>query len=267
MPDRGLIYAVARDITEEKNSQEVIARQARELERSNTDLEQFAYTASHDLRSPLHAVAQITELIEKDLPAEAPARVRENLRQMRDRLQRMESLTEDLLQYSRAVRATEKIVPVDTAKLISELTFLLAPPEGFTVTPEPGMPVFATVKSPLELVFRNLLGNALKHHDRREGRIAVSARERGGFFEFSVADDGPGIEPGGEDKIFEMFRKGKAGIKGTGLGLALVRRIVERTGGRVWVEPGGKRGAIFRFTWPKRLNDGEEIHADHSGGG
>ena len=238
-PSEGLIYAVGRDITEHKRDQETLLRQAKELARSNADLEQFAYVASHDLRSPLRAVAILTNWIEEGMPETLPPEVRGHLASLRDRVGRMERLTEELLRYSRAGRERVDVGPVDTAAMVRDLVQLLGPPEGQTIVVEGGLPVLRTPRAPLEQVFRNLLENAIKHHDRAQGNIVVSSRDIGDFLEFGVADDGPGIPAEFREQVFGMFQKAPSsdGAKeGAGIGLALVRQIVEREGGSVWIE-------------------------------
>jgi PAS domain S-box-containing protein len=262
LPEHGLIYAVARDVTEQRRMQEQLARQAGELARSNADLEQFASVASHDLRAPLRVVANLTEWIEEDLPGELPDKVRQHITKLHDRVARMQRLIDDLLSYSRAGRERGEIVRVDSAAMIRELVSLLAPPEAFVVEVAPEMPVFTTAKAPLEQVFRNLLGNAIQHHDRADGKVVVSCRDRGERYEFSVRDDGPGIPAESQSLVFDMFHKLKprGRVESSGIGLALVKRIVEVHGGQVRLESEPGRGATFRFSWPKTI---EVDHAEN----
>lgn len=276
--ERGLIYAIARDITEQKRLDLLLRHQAAELERSNGALEQFAYVASHDLRTPLRAIANLAEWIEEDVPGGLPQKVRDYLGEMRSRVHRMETLIDDLLNYARAGRASTEFEEVDTGRLIHDLVFLLSPPEGMKVSVAPEMPVFRTARAPLEQVFRNLLANAIRHHDRKEGTIGVSARDAGEAWEFSVEDDGPGIPERFHAKIFEMFQqvRPREGAGGSGLGLALVKRTVEAHGGEVHLKPGtgrgapddrrgapDERGARFTFTWPKAPVSMRKDDADH----
>ena len=246
MADKGLVYAIARDVTQQMRVKE-------ELARSNADLEQFAYAASHDLRAPLRNIALLTEWIEEDMVGRLSPKAQEHLTTLRGRLQRMDALVEDLLSYSRVGRETNGVVSVDTAAVIHDVTELLAPPTGFAIVVQPPMPVVHTQRAPFEQVIRNLIGNALKHHDRAEGRIVVSAKQRDGLWEFSVADDGPGVPAEFHDRVFQMFQKLRSSdeVEGTGMGLALVRRIVEVNGGAIRLESSG-RGTTVRFTWPAR---------------
>jgi PAS domain S-box-containing protein len=253
--ERGLIYAVARDITEQRQTHELLDRQRSELARSNADLEQFANMASHDLRAPLRHVANLAAWIEEDMPRALPEKVRENLENLRSMVHRMEKLTDDILRYSRVGREPEEVCLVDTAAMLEELVILLSPPEGIRVTWDPGMPTFTTAKSPLEQVFRNIIGNAIQHHHRQEGNIRIVVDTPDDIYQFGVIDDGPGIPSDFREKIFAMFQKGPQGDKadGSGFGLALVKRIIESHGGSIWVDSVDGGGSAFRFTWPKTI--------------
>ena len=255
VPEEGLIFAVARDITEHKQLQELATRQAEDLARSNADLEEFASIASHDLQAPLRSVRQLARWIEEDFPGDLPEKVADNLQTLCDRVDRMSRLVEDLLAYSRAGRQEEKLETTDTGALVVTIVELLGPPEGLEVVGEESLPVFETTRSPLEQVLRNLVGNSIDHHDRVKGQVTVSARERDEHWEFSVTDDGPGIPSEEHPRVFDMLWSlpGRE-HQGAGMGLALVRRIVDRAGGRVWLEPGAGRGTTFRFTWPKSID-------------
>jgi PAS domain S-box-containing protein len=251
----GLIYAVARDVTHEKEVQALMIDQAHALARSNADLEQFAYTASHDLRAPLRGIDHLVEWIEKDTPDEVPEKVREHIDRLRQRVKRMDTLIEDLLTYYRSGQLDENLSKVDTGELVDDVAHLLAPPASFTVRADGPMPVIETARAPLELVLRNLIGNAVKHHDREDGTVTVRAEHADGMHHFTVEDDGPGIAPEHLERVFAMFSqlKPRDQVEGTGMGLALVRRIVERHGGEVHAKPLNGRGTAFHFTWPDQV--------------
>lgn len=246
MAETGLIYAIARDETQQMRVKE-------ELARSNADLSLFAYAASHDLRAPLRNIARLAGWIEEDMAERLTPKSREHLATLRRRAGRMDALVEDLLSYSRVGRETNGVVAVDTAAVIRDVIELLAPPPGFVVKVEPPMPLLRTQRAPFEQVMRNLIGNALKHHDRSEGVITVAAAQREGAWEFTIADDGPGIPKKYHERVFQMFQKLRPPdeVEGTGMGLALVRRIVEVNGGTIRLESSG-RGTTVRFTWPAR---------------
>lgn len=259
LAEEGRIYAVARDVTRAKLVEEILARQTRDLERSNAELEEFAYVASHDLRTPLRSIETLAEWIEEELPQPLPEKAGEHLGELRRRVRRMEVLTDDLLAYSRAGRGQEQTGTVDTAAMVHDVVFLLDPPEGFQVRAEGVLPRFETARAPLELTLRNLIGNAIKHHDRGNGRVTVSASDAGDFWKFEVRDDGPGIPAGERERIFRMFHKleSRDQVEGSGMGLALVKKIVEGLGGEIGLHPGPGRGTVFFFKWPKRI-EGEQ---------
>ena len=254
VPGEGLIFATARDITDHKRLQALADRQADELARSNADLDEFASIASHDLQAPLRAVRTLADWIEEELAGDAPDKVIEYLRTLRDRVDLMTRLVSDLLAYARAGRGDEASATTDTARLVARIAELLGPPQGFTIEASPQLPTLETTPAAIEQVLRNLIGNAIDHHDRETGTVTVTARPSADAWEFCVADDGPGIDPKLHDKVFEMLwssRTAEAG--GTGIGLALVKRIVERVGGRVWIETPTERGTEVHFLWPRRI--------------
>ena len=255
--ESGLIYAVARDITEQKRNQALLERRTQELARSNADLEQFAYVASHDLRAPLRSIAMLSRFIEDDLGDEIPEETREHLIQLRRRTLLMKALIDDLLVYSQAGRATENLGEVDAARLVRGIAFMIDPPDGFEITFEGEPPVFKTLRGPLEQVMRNLIGNAVKHHDRDQGKIVVTALDRGDFWELTVHDDGPGITPENFDRISDSSRQNEARreLRGSGMGLPIVQRLVESFGGEVQIAPEEGRGTTIHFTWPKQIGE------------
>jgi PAS domain S-box-containing protein len=254
VPEEGLAFAVARDVTEHKQLQALAAKQAADLARSNADLEQFAAIASHDLQAPLRAVRVLADWIEEKLPDDLPEEVVENLHTLGQRVDLMSRLVGDLLAYSRVGRETEKIESTDVATLVQGIADLLGPPEGFEIVARPGLPVFDTTRAALEQVLRNLISNAIGHHDRATGSVTVSASRTDGWWEFRVEDDGPGIPPENQTKIFEMLWSAPSGgHRGAGMGLALVKRVVDRVGGKVWLESGDERGTSVHFTWPETI--------------
>ncbi len=226
-----------------------------ELVRSNADLEQFAYVASHDLKSPLRAIESLAGWLQEDLEPVLTSQSREHLRLLRQRTDRMERLLNDLLAYARAGRMPVDLMATDVTRLVRDMGGLINLPEGFVLRQEGALPVFTTASTPLNTVLTNLVNNAVKHHDRKAGVIEVSAREDGDWYEFSVADDGRGIPPEFHERIWGMFQtlRPRDEVEGSGIGLALVQRIVTRYGGRVSVACRQPRGSLFRFTWPKTI--------------
>ncbi len=229
----------------------------KELERSNADLDSFAYVASHDLKAPLRGIRNLAEWIAQDIQTTATEDSRDNLRLLRSRVDRLDSLLESLLTYSRVGRKIDDVEEVNTGKLIAEINDYLAPPEGFRITCEGEIPGLFTPKAPLEQVIRNLINNAIKHHDREQGQVVISAQEQGGYIEFRVEDDGPGIATEFHARVFQMFQtlKPRDQVEGSGMGLAIVKKAIEGFGGSVRVESDPpRRGSIFIFTWPRTFS-------------
>lgn len=258
-------FGQVQDITQLKQDETELRRQAQELARSNQELDDFAYIASHDLKTPLRGIENLSKWIADDSSETLSEVSREHLRKLRQRIARLDRLLDDLLQFSRAGHQQGDVLLVQTGALVRSVVELLNPPPGFVVTVAEGMPSLTTYKTPLELVFRNLIDNAIKHHDRAEGRIEVSAVVRLRFVEFTIRDDGPGVPEDYHDRIFRMFQtlKPRDETEGSGIGLAVVKKVVERQGGHVSVESRG-RGTTFRFTWPSSVpirGERRETHA------
>lgn len=224
-----------------------------ELRQANADLEEFTYVASHDLRSPLRGIADLVEWIQGDLIAPIPPEVLKNLGRVSERIHRMEHLIDELLSYARAGRADTEFTLVDIADLVNEILELQVP-ASFQVAFDGQVAPFPATRTPLATALRNLIGNAIKHHDRQAGLIQVQAREDNSHCLISVTDDGPGIPPGAKHRIFKLFQTLTTKQRGgTGIGLALTKRLVEVHGGRIEVlsPVADGRGACFRFWWPR----------------
>jgi signal transduction histidine kinase len=231
-----------------------VARRTAEAERRARDLEQFAYVASHDLKAPLRGISNLAGWLKEDLKDKLTPETAEQLGLLRDRVARMHALVEGVLAYSRIGRAEGAVEDVDTAKLVADTVDSIAPPSGFRVEVAPGMPRLFTDRLHLGQVFANLIGNAIHHHDRDHGVVRVSGRDLGERCEFQVADDGPGILPEHQDKVFLMFQTLTVKDSGgnTGIGLALVKKLVEEHGGTITLSSEGGRGSRFDFTWLKQ---------------
>ena len=225
-----------------------------ELMRSNRELDQFAYVASHDLKAPLRAITNLANWIIADSQALLPASSQGHLDKLRGRAVRMEKLLDDLLTYSRVGRHLHKPEWVDTADLVRGVQLFLVLPAGFAIETQPAMPKLYTERVPLETVLRNLVANAIKHHHRpHEGVVRISTEDQGDWVAFSVTDNGPGIAPEHHERIFQLFQslKPRDEVEGSGMGLAIVKKTIESQGGQIAVESDIGQGATFRFTWPK----------------
>jgi len=226
-----------------------------QLEETNEELEQFAYIASHDLRSPLQGIKNLASWIHDDNVDLLPEDSKKHLDTLRSRVSRMEKLLEDLLNFSKAGRrSSDELVEVNLAEMLENTTDVLNLPEGFTVKIVGDFPTLVTDRTPLELVFRNLINNAIKHHDKEDGTVEISFKDNEAFYEFTVADDGPGIPEEFQNKIFDMFAtlKSRDKSEGSGMGLAMVKKVLKSYGGGITPTSSG-RGTKFDFTWPKDI--------------
>lgn len=239
-----------RQIAERKAAE--LTRLSAELARSNQDLDQFAYVASHDLKAPLRGIANLTEWIEEDLGDRITGESREHMELLKGRVHRMEALIDGILTYSRAGRVHEEPRDLDVGALLAECIEMLDPPAGTDIVIGPGMPVLRTEQVPLQQVFMNLVGNAIKYNRRPGARVEVTSERVGNEWRFAVSDNGPGIDERYRERIWQIFQTlaPRDKVEGTGIGLSVVRRIVESRGGRTWLDSELGKGSTFHFTWP-----------------
>jgi PAS domain S-box-containing protein len=230
-----------------------VTQRSAEAKRRAEEMEQFVHVASHDLKAPLRGVANLTAWLQEDLAGKLSKDTGETFELLQDRVGRMHALLEGLLEFSRIGRTNETKEMADTKVLLDETIDLLSLPTGVVVDVAPGMPTLHTNKLLLGRVFANLVGNAIKHHGGSQAHVWVTARDAGEFYEFSVADDGPGIAPQYHQKVFMMFQTLATRDVGTdsGIGLALVKKIVEEYGGSITLDSEVDKGSTFRFKWPK----------------
>jgi signal transduction histidine kinase len=248
---KGEVMAMVRDISGRVESERVRAERADQQARAEA-MAQFAYIASHDLQAPLRAVDNLATWIEDDAGDKLEGESREHLKLLRARVTHMQSLIRGLLEYSRVGAKGVALEEVTLASVVRGVADLLGPPDGFRIDIDGELPTLTTSRDLLERVFLNLATNAIKHHDRETGTIRVSCRDKGDWLELRVADDGPGIPPDQRERAFEMFKRLATKDKdGVGMGLPLIKRIVETGGGTIAIEAVEPRGAAFVFTWPK----------------
>ncbi|WP_375542077.1 PAS domain S-box protein [Paraburkholderia sp. CNPSo 3274] len=247
------VLAAVVDITSRKHAQEELLRKTDELARSNKDLEQFAYLASHDLQEPLRAVAGPLQMLQMRYKGQLDGRADEFIAHAVDGATRMQALINDLLAYSRVGRSDDARQLTDCAQILDQALKSLSvmmEESGAEVRRE-ALPTLVAIPTHLALLFQNLVGNAIKFRDKaRPVRIDVGARREGEGWLFWVKDNGIGIDPQYYERIFLVFQRlhTRADYPGTGIGLALCKRIVEQHGGQIWVESVEQEGATFFFT-------------------
>lgn len=235
-------------------SLEVFKSTALELQISNKELEQFAYAAAHDLRSPLRAIENLVQWTLEDMLDELPGECIVNLNKILGRTKRLSTLQADLLEYARAGHSEFVVERLDIRLMLDELIELLNPGKKFDIKLSSELRYFDTYVTPFRQVLLNLINNAIKHHDSGSGVITIGISNEGGRVSVSVLDDGPGIEEKFQAQIFDLFSRlqSQDDVEGSGLGLALVQKLVGRYGGTISISsnPQVQRGAELRFDWP-----------------
>ena len=248
------IQALLLDVTELKQAQNRLERDAQNLERSNVDLQQFAYVASHDLQEPLRAVSSYCQLLEKHYTGQLDERAIRWLQFVVNGAQRMQTLVRDLLTYARIDNKAESWITVDShavcRQAIDNLSQLVT--ESAAQVTVGKLPIVWADATQLEALFQNLIGNAVKFRGDRPPRVEITAKQVESNWLFAVRDNGIGIKPEFHERVFEIFKRlqSQDRFPGTGIGLAICKRIVERYGGQIWVESQFGRGSTFYFTLP-----------------
>jgi PAS domain S-box-containing protein len=247
------IIAVARDITERKQAEERQAQLLQEVKSVNQELKDFAYIVSHDLKAPLRGIKTLTDWLVTDYADKLDENGREQMNLLLNRVQRMHNLIDGVLKYSRVGRVKEEKVKVNLNDLVSEVIDMVTPPENIEITVENQLPVVECEQIRIMQVFQNLLSNAVKYMDKPQGQIRIGCIEEDCFWNFSVSDNGPGIEEKYFEKIFQMFQTltPRDEFESTGIGLTVVKKIIEMYGGRILVESEVGNGTTFFFTLPK----------------
>jgi len=243
------------DITERVKMQADLARRLREVEEANQSLDAFAYVASHDLKAPLRDIANLSTWIAEDARGCLPEGSHRHLELLRDRVARMERMLDDLLAYSRAGRIRSRAEQVTVGALVDEAVALAGPLDGVEIRRAGTELSLTTPRTPLVQVLRNLVENAIKHHGGPGGLVAIEAAEApNDMCRFVVADDGPGIPAEFRERVFQPLQtlRPRDQVEGSGMGLAIVKKLVEAHGGTVGVEDNDGPGARLVFTWPRR---------------
>jgi signal transduction histidine kinase len=232
-----------------KEAQYLISR----LDQSNKELDQFAYVASHDLKAPLRGIASVSQWLEEDLGDAVTKTAKEHFALLRNRVERMEGLINGILDYSRAGKVKTKIEQLAVGELLQEVIEMVSPDTEVRVNARCRELRLVTERIPLQQVFMNLISNALKHAKHAQLSIQVDASDAGEFVQFSVTDNGPGIAPRFHERIWGIFQtlEPRDAVEGTGIGLSVVKKLVETKGGHVDLKSSEGEGATFVFTWPK----------------
>lgn len=248
-----MFVIIMRDISERKLAEEQKARLMTELESANEELKSFAYVVSHDLKAPLRAIGALADWLATDYKDKLDDQGKEHIRLLVSRVHRMGNLIDGILQYSRVGRVKEAPVAMDVERVIREVIELIAPPENVTIEIEAPMPTIVAEPTRVQQIFQNLLSNAIKYMDKPRGEIRIACSDEGDRWKFSVKDNGPGIESRHFEKIFQLFQTlaPRDRIESTGVGLALVKKIVELYSGRIWLQSRPGEGSTFFFTLPK----------------
>ncbi len=247
------IVVNSRDVSERFENELQFKEYASSLEKINKELDQFAYIVSHDLKAPLRAINNLAEWIHEDLESIMDEGTKKNISMLQGRIGRMESLINGILQYSRAGRMKAELVPIPMKDFIQDIVLNLSPPEHFVIQIQENMPVVEAEKVSMDQVFSNFISNAIKYNSNANPVVRIGYEDRGPVHCFFVEDNGPGISPDFHEKVFTIFQtlQARDSVESTGVGLAIVKKIVEEKGGSVWLESEEGQGAKFIFTFPK----------------
>lgn len=263
------LQSIGRDITERKQAELSLTRANEKLAQANSDLEQFTRVAAHDLKAPLRGVRNLATWIEEDIGEHLTGETGQHFEHLVRRVERLDNLLDDLLAYARLGQRVDLPREVHVPSLAREVVELVGLSRGISVNVTGDAPPFTTQATPLSTTLRNLISNALKHHDRSEGCVDVIVSVDGAAVVVVVEDDGPGIPAKYHERVFQPFTtlKSRDVVEGSGMGLAIVRRIVELHGGQITLEapihPGAEggerpRGTRFTVRWPIALPEGQE---------
>ncbi|MFM7767615.1 MAG: sensor histidine kinase [Bacteroidota bacterium] len=243
---------VENDITERKTSERKINTYLTNLEKTNKELDKFAYVVSHDLKAPLRAIGNLTGWIEEDAGHMLPDDVRKNFNLIKERVVRMESLINGILDYSKVAKKNSHVEDQDLQAIIEEVISMLND-GSCKITIADKIPHVHADRTKIQQVFMNIIGNAIKFNTKEEKTVVIRYKDQGDVHRFSISDNGPGIDPRFHEKIFQIFQtiNSRDSFESTGVGLAIVKKIIDEQTARVWVESEPGNGTTFHFTWPK----------------
>lgn len=249
------VYLVLRDLEQRRKSEEKQQTLLKALEKTNVELNDFAYVVSHDLKAPLRGITTLSSWLLNDYADKLDEQGKEQFRLLISRTKRMNDLIEGILAYSRVGRRDTALATVDLQELITQLKDSLAPPEGIRIEIKKTLPTIRTKRTQIEQIFQNLISNAIKYMGKPEGLIEIDYSFQDSMIVFVVRDDGPGIDPQYHAKIFQLFQTLAPQDKtdSTGVGLSIAKKMVENLGGKIWVESYPGDGSSFYFSLPKSV--------------
>ena len=248
----GVLFII-NDITELKDAERRQGKLLKEVESVNDELRNFAYIVSHDLKAPLRGISTLASWLSEDCAEALGDQGKDKMALLQSRVGRMHDLIEGILQYSRVGRIKEDMVEINLNEVVSDVIDTIAPPDNISITIENELPLIIAEKTRAIQLFQNLLSNAIKYMDKPQGQVGISCVEDGEYWRFGVADNGPGIEEKHFERIFQIFQtvSDQHSFESTGVGLSVVKKIVDLYGGTVWVESEVGNGSVFYFTLPK----------------
>ncbi len=247
------IYYALHHRKERDNAEKRLAKLIEDLQSLNMELKDFAYVVSHDLKAPLRAIKTLADWLATDYTDKLGQDGKEQMDLLISRVDRMHKLIEGVLQYSRIGRIKEHLVYIDLNELIPKIIETLDPAANIKIEVKNQLPTIFTEQTRIFQIFQNLLSNAIKYMDKPNGQIEVASTEQDGYWKFAVTDNGPGIEPKNFEKVFQIFQTlmPRDQMESTGVGLTIVKKIIETYGGRIWIESQLGVGSTFCFTLPK----------------
>jgi PAS domain S-box-containing protein len=250
--DERLIF-IESDITPRKIAEEKMKQYMLNLEKTNSELDKFAYVVSHDLKAPLRAIGNLTGWIEEDMGDRLPEEMQAHFTTIKGRVVRMEGLINGILDYTKAAKNGGTLESFRSEDLLRETVDLIGAPKNAVINLRTPLPEMKTEKIKLQQVFLNLIHNAVKYNDKEDIQVEVGCEDKGAEWSFYVKDNGPGIEARYHEKIFVIFQtlNARDEVESRGVGLAIVKKIIEEEGGKITVNSEKGKGATFSFTWPK----------------
>ena len=253
--DFQFIIAMIEDITQQKENEESQQQLVARLEETNKELDNFAYIVSHDLKAPLRGIGSLANWLLTDYRDKLDEEGADIINLLVNRVERMKNFIDGILQYSRVTRAKENYVEINLNKLIKEVVELLSPPKDIKIIVDAEMPIIKGEVIYIEQIYQNLISNAIKFMDKPNGEINISFSSDEDFWELSVSDNGAGIDEKYFNKIFMIFQtlQPRDKFESTGIGLSIVKKIVETSGGKIWLESTINKGTTFYFTLPKNV--------------